>query len=87
MSGNTPAFPRIGFSSSEGNYIMGQQGMTMRQFYKAQALANIPLKTMDRYSINDIERGEPRKDAAEVARVCGVYADAMIAEDEAHTKK
>ena len=45
-------------------------GMTMRQYYKAAALTGL------------IGWAKDQRDAATVAHAAGVFADAMIAEDE-----
>lgn len=82
MKGGGQAFPRIGYAGDTGHWMTGQTGMTMRQFYKAQALSTLHIIPPGNYSANDLERKKPQKDAAEVAKLCGIYADAMIAEDE-----
>jgi hypothetical protein len=86
MKDGGPAFPRPMSTDGAGFLNEATVGMTMRQFYKAQVLGTIAVTPPDKYSIMDRERHQPQKDAAAVAEFCGIYADAMIAEDNKHRK-
>lgn len=75
------AFPQHGWTNSPDvlKRMEGQGGMTMRQYYKAAALHVID----SRYT----NVGNESACAYEIARYCGMIADAMLAEDEEHAKK
>lgn len=70
MNANKSAFPVI----AGGHLLEG--GMTMRQYYKAAAIAGIMRDT--RYALAGIESNC----AYEIARYAGVIADALLAEDK-----
>lgn len=67
--------------SSDGHGFLAEAtlGMTMRQYYKGAALQVID----SRYS----NVGNESACAYEIARYCGMIADALLAEDEEHAKK
>lgn len=80
-----PAFPRPAFTpegwhdaaAQSGFANIQQSGMTVRQLYKLHAMRTIMELTA---KLATLERGYdyPKK----AADACGVYADAMIREDE-----
>jgi hypothetical protein len=91
MSKNSggPAFPWTWWSKdSVGDTVIRESGngMTMRKFYKAAAmtgyLAGLSPEVQEEY--DGCEPRVEREHQAAVARWCSGYADALIAEDEAH---
>lgn len=78
MSMTQRAFPVQ--HSTDGRWLSAPhealQGMTMRQYYKAAAIAGIMRDT--RYALAGIESNC----AYEIARYAGVIADALLAEDK-----
>ncbi len=72
-----PAFPLSESSSSVHN------GMTMRQYYKAAALQG--LLASPRVFTVDGNSGDLSE--TETARACGLFADAMLAEDKEHANE
>ena len=85
--GQEAAFPR-----SAGPYIQGEGltndaefGMTIRQYYKATALAGMIEKSA---KFSEFGFKEQHIDLAkEFAKRAGYYADAMVAEDLEHESK
>lgn len=72
-----PVFPQPALSHvvdrvRDGRVVSLMAGMTMRQWYKGQALTNEYITTR----IGDYDK------ARHIAEYCGEVADAMIAEDE-----
>ena len=69
-----PAFPTMTISES-----VGRAGMTMRQYYKAHALIGLVIE-------NEADHDSPLAgwSVNAVADAAGIYATAMIAEDEAN---
>lgn len=70
-----PVYPGIRVRDSNGD-LRDSVGMTIRQAYKMAALSDLRL-------VDLVGAGS----ASSVAQLCGLIADAMLAEDEAHAKK
>lgn len=78
---NTTAFPTTMPLDHWGD---PRQGMTQRQYYKAQALAGLMANTCV-VGVHPVAGwGLHRCDTEDVAVFCGNVADAMIAEDAQH---
>ena len=77
-----PAFP-AGESGTSDTYRAGVPGMTLRQFYKGQALAGMVPTTSERSLwLRDEAKHRGVDGYAVIAENCGRYADAMLAEDK-----
>jgi hypothetical protein len=83
MSANNggPAFPHQPALNANGEHIMyGSTGMTVRQVYKAAVMQAICTPT--------VKDGSPNNwNWAMLIRQASKAADALLAEDEEHTKK
>lgn len=76
------AFPKTGsYGESSGTEYdsLDRDGMTMRQHYKGQALAGLCAR-MGTSGYYDLEHGHAFGQSE--ARVAGILADAMLAEEE-----
>jgi hypothetical protein len=69
---NPPAFPRPIGSIQSHDYNADQEGMTLRDYFAGQALVGI--------LANPTEGDCTSEDADFIARLCGKFADAMLAE-------
>lgn len=80
--GDSPAFPRAaslspsGLTHTEGHHA--HVGMTLRQYYKTQALVGLLAATS-----HESDWPNPKRTAAKAAE----FADAILTEDEEHGKK
>ena len=73
-----PAFPaKLPLSSGEEPYAYFG-GMTLRDYFAAQAMAGLHLKWDGAYSAADRNRGDHLQDAKWVAAAAYRYADAML---------
>ena len=73
-----PAFPAPEFFESAiegetGKFMYDHPGMTLRDWYKGQALKGTDWRFMLEHS------GDPRSTLARIAEECGMMADAMLA--------
>ena len=75
-----PAFPQINRWDNQ-TLSMGSSGMTVRQYYKAAALASFATTDM-LLAIAQTSASHGIDSAKGVAKMCGAIADAMIAEDK-----
>lgn len=88
MSANKPAFPRpcadveTTDRDRQPRYNTPQDGMTMRQYYKAAALQGWAAGRNAGSTMVEGDLSEPMR----VANACARYADAMLVEDEEHAK-
>lgn len=76
-----PAFPVITPNANISH------GMSMRQYYKGQALAGMLSNETALKAILDISKVKNRTDENTAAIICSSYADAMIAEDQEFENK
>ena len=67
----------------QNNEIEHSPGLTIRQWYKGQA---IKLFVLDRKDVKDLQ-ADRTPDHNCTSKFCGDLADAMIREDEEHAKK
>lgn len=84
-----PAFAQHGWTSDpevlERMKKLG--GMSMRQYYKGQALSNANILMVEALSEIGEVAANAKAHAVATVRLAAELADAAIAEDEAHAKK
>ncbi len=76
MKDGGSAYPHVYQIQKEGDHLIVQGGMTLRQAYKIAAMQGL----MDAYVKQEVDDF----DAIGVAFVAATIADAMLAEDERH---
>lgn len=77
-NGGGPAFPREDYQCNGGGGNLGQEGMTLRDYFAAKAVGVAFKFYEDGYCGNDGELDD--KSSAVVAAVAYELADAMLAE-------
>lgn len=89
MKDGGQAFPRnYAYMNPEAgkSELRSVDGMTMRQYYKGQALLGSLSSDKLMMAVREVATQRGETSSAILAQSCAEYADHMIAEDEAHGK-